>query len=142
IASSVDLPTEGNVLLSVRDADKPAVVGLAQKLIDQGFAIFATSGTAKVLKHAGIDVKKVNKVKEGRPDCVDLIKNGGVDLVVNTAEGKKSIAESHSIRAAALHYKVAYFTTIAGADAACLAMKYLDQFEVNPLKDLHAELHK
>ena len=141
VASSVDLPTSGGVLLSVRDSDKPSVALLGRKLVDQGFTVYATRGTGALLTAAGIPFEKINKVKEGRPHCVDLIKNGQVALVVNTAEGKKSIAESHSIRSAALHHKVAYFTTIAGADAACLAMDYLDNFEVNPLKDLHGELN-
>ena len=141
VASNVNLPTSGGVLLSVRDSDKAALASLGRKLADQGFTIYATRGTGVVLAEAGIGYEKINKVKEGRPHCVDLIKNGQVALVVNTAEGKKSIAESHSIRSAALHHKVAYFTTIAGADAACLAMDYLDNFEVNPLKDLHGELN-
>ncbi len=141
VASNVNLPTSGGVLLSVRDSDKSLLASLGRKLVDQGFTVYATRGTGAVLAEAGLPFEKINKVKEGRPHCVDVIKNGQVSLVVNTAEGKKSIAESHSIRSAALHHKVAYFTTIAGAEAACLAMAYLDNFEVNPLKDLHGELN-
>ncbi len=140
VASGVTLPTSGGVLLSVRGSDKGCVADLGRKLSARGFNIFATRGTARELEQAGVACEMVNKVKEGRPHCVDLIKNGKVSLVVNTSEGKKAIAESHSIRSAAIHYKVAYFTTIAGADAACLAMDFLGDFEVTPIKELHGEL--
>ncbi len=140
VGSGVNLPTSGGVLLSVRPSDKQAVRSLGHKLAKQGFEIHATRGTAAVLAEEGIACQVVKKVNEGRPHCVDLIKNHAVTLVVNTAEGKKSIAESHSIRTAAIHHKVAYFTTIAGAEAACLAMEHLDRIEVNAIRDLHGEL--
>ncbi|MGB1557565.1 MAG: carbamoyl-phosphate synthase large subunit, partial [Oceanococcaceae bacterium] len=134
------LPTGGGLLLSVRDADKPEALRIARHLTNKGFKVHATSGTARYLQENGVACEAVNKVKEGRPHCVDLIKNGEVSLVVNTAAGKKSIAESHSIRAAAIAHKVVYFTTVAGAWATCLAMDHRNDIEVSALRELHQEL--
>ena len=100
----------------------------------------ATSGTAKALAAGVVTVETINKVKEGRPHCVDMIKNGEIHFIANTTEGKKSIEESRSIRAAAIHHKVCYFTTIAGARAAAVAMEYLSEPQVRRLQDLHDQL--
>ncbi len=140
MAAGVELPSGGGAFISVRDADKPIAVELARMLVDSGFHLVATHGTADAIQAAGIECAHVNKVKEGRPHCVDLIKNGDIQIIVNTTEGKRAIAESHSIRSTAIQYKVAYFTTIAGARASCLALQHLDKIEVNRLQDLHEEL--
>ncbi|QYZ66916.1 MAG: carbamoyl phosphate synthase large subunit [Gammaproteobacteria bacterium (ex Lamellibrachia satsuma)] len=132
------LPDGGRALISVRDVDQKRAVSVAEDLIALGFEICATRGTAKVIRSAGIDCIQVNKVKEGRPHIVDMIKNNEISfVVVNTAEGAKAIADSAEIRRAALQYKVNYTTTISGAEATCLALKQLDAVGVNCLQDLH-----
>jgi carbamoyl-phosphate synthase large subunit len=140
LAAGMDVPSSGTAFLSVRDADKPKAVELARLLIAKGFRVVATHGTAAALRAAGLDCEGVNKVKEGRPHCVDMIKNGEIQFIANTTEGKKSIAESHSIRAAAITQKLCYFTTIAGAHSAAIAMDHLDRVEVNRLQDLHKDV--
>jgi carbamoyl-phosphate synthase large subunit len=140
LGAGVVLKRGGQVFLSVRDADKPAAVALARTLVERGFDIVATRGTAAVLESVGIPCQRVNKVTEGRPHVVDLIKNDTIDLIVNTTEGKKAIAESLSIRRAALQHRVTYYTTLAGARASCRALDYLDNVEVHRLQDLHKEL--
>ena len=102
--------------------------------------MMAAHGTAALIKKAGIDCDGVNKVKEGRPHCVDQIKNGEIHFIANTTEGKVSIEESRSIRAAAIQHKICYFTTIAGALAAAVAMDHLDELDVNGLQTLHGSL--
>jgi len=139
-AANVILPRRGRAFVSVRDPDKQAAITLARMLIERDFEIIATRGTAAALSAAGITCTRVNKVTEGRPHIVDMIKNDQIDLIVNTTEGKKAISESLSIRRAALQHKVAYFTTLAGARASCQALDYLDNAEVNRLQDLHEEL--
>jgi carbamoyl-phosphate synthase large subunit len=139
LAAGVALPRSGRAFISVRDADKPGAVEVAHALLDSGFEILATTGTAGVLEAAGIACQRVNKVLEGRPHIVDMIKNGQVDLIVNTTEGKQAIADSASIRRTALQHKISYTTTLAGARATCLALKYLDHVTVNRLQDLHRE---
>ena len=109
-------------------------------LTGKGFKVYATHGTSAAIRAAGIACEGINKVKEGRPHCVDLIKNGEVHFIANTTDGKKSIEESRSIRASAIQQKVCYFTTIAGALAAAVAMDHLDKVEVNRLQDLHRAL--
>lgn len=138
--AGVSLPRTGVALLSVRDPDKPGAVALAKLLRERGFELVATRGTATALQAASLPVTPVNKVLEGRPHLVDMIKNDQVALIVNTTEGKQAIAESLSIRRAALQHRVAYFTTLAGARASCEAMAHLDEAEVNRLQDLHEEL--
>jgi carbamoyl-phosphate synthase large subunit len=138
IASGVILPRRGTAFLSVRDRDKPAAVKLAQLLIDRGFDIIATGGTATSLAKAGIHCRRVNKVREGRPHVVDMIKNEEISLIVNTTEGKQAIRESHSIRGAAVHRKVTYYTTMPGALATSYALDHRDGGSVNRLQDLHA----
>ncbi len=140
LASGVILPRSGTALLSVRDRDKPVAIKLAQILSDRGFTIVATDGTATAVAGAGIPCRRVNKVREGRPHIVDMIKNDEICLIVNTTEGKQAIKESHSIRAAAVHRKVTYYTTLAAAMATSMALDYLDGGEVNKLQDLHSEV--
>jgi carbamoyl-phosphate synthase large subunit len=138
-ASGVTLPRKGVCLISVRERDKPGAVGLARKLIERGFEIVATSGTAHTLQEAGIACRRANKVREGRPHIVDMIKNDEIDLIVNTTEGKQAIRESNSIRREAVHRRVTYYTTLAAALATCEALDHLDEVEVNRLDDLHKE---
>lgn len=138
--ASMELPRSGKAFLSVRDADKEALIEIGRSLIAHGFTIVATRGTAAALQAAGVPCEVVNKVLEGRPHIVDAIKNDEIDLIVNTTEGKQAIADSFSIRREALHRKVSYTTTIAGARATCLALSYLDEQEVNRLQDLHKEI--
>jgi len=140
LASGVTLPSHGQALLSVRDRDKPAAVKLAQVMIQRGFDICATDGTARYLAGNGIKCRRVNKVREGRPHIVDMIKNGEITFIANTTEGKQAIRESHSIRAAAVQGKVTYYTTLAAAMATCMALDHLDGGEVNKLQDLHQEV--
>ena len=141
-ASGVTLPRKGVCFISVRDRDKPGAVGLARKLIERGFEVLATEGTAKVLTEAGVACRRVNKVREGRPHIVDMIKNDEIDLIVNTTEGKQAIRESNSIRREAVHRRVTYYTTLAAGLATCEALDHMDEVEVNRLQDLHKELAK
>jgi carbamoyl-phosphate synthase large subunit len=138
-ASSVILARSGTCLLSVRDRDKPQVVDLARKLLERGFELVATSGTAAAIREAGLACREVNKVREGRPHCVDMIKNGEIVLIVNTTEGKQAVRESHSIRREAVQRRVTYYTTLAAARASCEALDSLDEVDVNRLQDLHQE---
>ena len=139
LASGVDLPRIGTALLSVRDRDKQGAVKLANVLLERGFEIVATDGTAMFLAEHNVPCRRVNKVREGRPHIVDMIKNDEICFIVNTTEGKQAIKESHSIRAAAVHRKVTYYTTLAAALATSMALDHLDGGEVNRLQDLHAE---
>jgi carbamoyl-phosphate synthase large subunit len=140
LASGVLLPTEGTALLSVRDRDKSGCVELANILLARGFEIVATHGTAKFLNDSGLECRGVNKVREGRPHIVDMIKNGEISLIVNTTEGKQAIRESASIRAEAVRSKVTYYTTLGAAIATCSALEHLDDGDVNRLQDLHKEV--
>ena len=138
-ASGVVLPRQGVCFISVRDRDKPPAVELAKKLIERGFEVVATEGTARALTGAGVACRRVNKVREGRPHIVDMIKNDEIDLIVNTTEGKQAIRESNSIRREAVHHRVTYYTTLAAGLATCEALDHLDEVEVNRLQDLHNE---
>jgi carbamoyl-phosphate synthase large subunit len=140
LASGVVLPTQGVALLSVRDRDKASSIELAKVLVARGFDIVATHGTAQELAKAGISCRRANKVSEGRPHIVDMIKNGEIALIVNTSEGKQSIRESLSIRAEAVRRYVTYYTTLDAALATCTALEHLDDGEVNRLQDLHQEV--
>ena len=135
------LPKGGTAFISVRDADKAAAVDVAKSLIGHGFELVATRGTAAHLAEAGLTVKPVNKVLEGRPHIVDMIKNDGVDLIVNTTEGKQAIRDSFAIRRSALQHKVFYTTTITAAYAVCQAMAISGEPQVRRLQDLHADMH-
>jgi carbamoyl-phosphate synthase large subunit len=136
-ASGVVLPRSGVCLISVRERDKTGAVPLARNLVARGFEIVATSGTAAALQAAGIDCRSVNKVREGRPHIVDMIKNDEINLIVNTTEGKQATIESHSIRREAVHRRVTYYTTLAAALATCEALDHIDEVAVNRLQDLH-----
>jgi len=140
LAAGMTVPSSGGAFISVREADKTKAVELARLLLAKGFRVVATHGTAASIRAAGLVCEGVNKVKEGRPHCVDMIKNGEIQFIANTTEGKKSVEESHSIRAAAISQKLCYFTTIAGAYAAAIAMDHLDRVEVNRLQDLHEQI--
>jgi carbamoyl-phosphate synthase large subunit len=140
LASGVVLPRQGAALLSVRDRDKDGVVELGRLLVARGFDIVATHGTAQTLATAGVSCRRANKVREGRPHIVDMIKNGEIDLIVNTTEGKQAINESQSIRAEAVRHGITYYTTIAAAKATCTAIEHLDDSDVNRLQDLHNEV--
>ena len=134
------LPKDGRALLSVRDADKQRLVGVARSLSELGFELFATGGTARVVQEAGIECEQVNKVAQGRPHIVDMIKNDFFSIIVNTTEGKQAIEDSREIRCSALQHKVSYTTTMSGAEAFCLAVKQLDDVDVNSLQELHAQV--
>ncbi|TDJ46869.1 MAG: carbamoyl-phosphate synthase large subunit [Gammaproteobacteria bacterium] len=139
LASGVVLPEGGQALLSVRDRDKPGAVKLAKILVERGFDIVATDGTARYLAEHGVPCRRVNKVREGRPHIVDMLKNGEITFVANTTEGKQAIRESHSIRGAAVQNKVTYYTTLAAAMATSMALDHRSGGEVNKLQDLHSE---
>ncbi len=136
-AAGIDLSQGGKVLMSIRNRDKPKAAELAQMLIDKNYQIVATRGTEKVLKEAGIACEAVYKVNEGRPNTVDMIKNDQIQMIVNTTEGIKSITDSFTMRREALQHRVTYYTTMAGAKAACYALGELDAGDVNCLHDLH-----
>ena len=140
LGAGVNLPTKGRVFISVRERDREHAVSLAKELAAKGFDIVATSGTGSALAAAGIEFKQVNKVFEGRPHIVDMIKNGDIALIINTTEGKKAIQDSYTIRASALQHKVSYTTTIAGANATVRALDYLEVNVVTRLQDLHDEI--
>jgi len=141
IAAGVKLPQGGRAFISVRDGDKVAAVGIARDLVELGFSLLATRGTAKVLASHGIAVTPVNKVAEGRPHIVDMIKNGDVSFIVNTVEASRTaVTDSRAIRTTALAKRVTYYTTVAGAKAACAGMKHLERLEPYRLQDLHAKL--
>ncbi|GAB1257432.1 carbamoyl-phosphate synthase large subunit [Aurantivibrio plasticivorans] len=131
------IPTKGTVFLSVRDFDKDGIVQVANELSDLGFAIVATRGTAKVIEEAGLTVTSVNKVGEGRPHIVDMIKNDEINIVINTTEGRQAIKDSASIRRSAENHRVYYTTTLAGARAICMALRFGQQQEVRRLQELH-----
>jgi carbamoyl-phosphate synthase large subunit len=124
----------------VRERDKPAAVTLAQRLVAQGFEIVATTGTAKAIIEAGVPCRQANKVREGRPHIVDMIKNNEIALIVNTTEGKQAIFESRSIRREAMYKKVTYYTTVAAGLATCDAIEHMNEVDVNRLQDLHREI--
>jgi carbamoyl-phosphate synthase large subunit len=141
IGAGVKLPKGGRAFISVRDGDKVAAVQIARDLIELGFTLVATRGTASVLKSHGIAVTPVNKVAEGRPHIVDMIKNGELSFIVNTVEATRTaVSDSRAIRITALARRVTYYTTVAGAKAACAGMKHLAALEPYRLQDLHARL--
>ncbi len=139
-AAGVNLNHSGKVLISIRDADKAKAPDVAKMLVDKNYEIVATGGTAKYLQDAGIPCEVVYKVNEGRPNTVDMIINGQVQLIINTTEGKKAISDSFTMRREALQHRVTYYTTMAGARAACYALGELDAGDVNCLQDLHKSL--
>lgn len=136
LSTGQKMPSEGCAFLSVRDVDKIKVVKVAKKLIEQGFKIVATCGTARVLQNANIECQVINKVTEGRPHILDMIKNDEIQFIINTTEGEQATADSYAIRRSAIQHKVCYTTTLAGGEAACLALQYPMMGEVNSLQDL------
>ncbi|SBS37308.1 Carbamoyl-phosphate synthase large chain [Marinomonas spartinae] len=131
------LPTSGRAFISVRDMDKDGAVEVARRLLEQGFNLVATEGTAKHLTAHGVPVDKVNKVNEGRPHIVDMLKNGEIDYIINTTAGTQAIADSSVIRRTALLRKVCYTTTLAGAEATSMAISLKGETKVRRLQDLH-----
>ncbi|MGW8391743.1 carbamoyl-phosphate synthase large subunit [Pseudoduganella sp. HUAS MS19] len=142
LGAGVKLPTSGKVFLSVKASDKPRAVKVAKDLVDAGFTLCATKGTAAVIEAAGIPVTPVNKKSEGRPHVVDMIKNHEIALVINTVEEKRTaINDSRSIRTSSLAARVTTYTTIAGAEAAVAGIRHLDELRVYDLQGLHKSLN-
>jgi carbamoyl-phosphate synthase large subunit len=137
LGASTSLPKSGKAFISVRKEDHKNVVDIAKSLNKLGFKLVATKGTAEILKENKMDVIPVNKVAEGRPHIVDMIKNDEIDFIVNVTEDKKAIADSYEIRRNALQNKVTYYTTLFGARAACKAMNYSNELSVSSLQSLH-----
>ena len=135
------IETSGNAFISVRDRDKPYVVEVAKKLDALGYSLVATHGTAKVIEESGLKVKGVNKVLQGRPHIVDMLKNDEIQVVFNTTEGTQAIADSSIIRRTALRHDVYCTTTIAGALAVCEAVEFGNNLSVYTIQQLHSELH-
>lgn len=142
LGSGDKLPSGGKAFISVRREDREKVIEIAQALADLGFTLVATKGSAGALAGAGLAVTPVNKVAEGRPHIVDMIKNGEISFIVNVTEDKKAVADSYEIRRSALQHKVTYYTTLAGAKAACIGMGHMQELEVQSLQALHQQLTK
>ncbi|MFT3814577.1 MAG: carbamoyl-phosphate synthase large subunit [Acidovorax sp.] len=141
LGAGTKLPRSGKVFLTVKNGDKPRAVAIARELAKMGFELVATKGTAAAIDAAGVPVKVVNKVTEGRPHIVDMMKNGEIAMVINTVEERRNaIADSRAIRTSALLARVTTFTTIFGAEAAVEGMKYLDHLDVYSVQELHAQL--
>ncbi len=140
-AAGIKSPPLGKAFLSVRDGDKPRLLPVAQDLLQRGYGLVATSGTAAFLASHGVPCERINKVVEGRPHIVDLIKNGEIVFIVNTTEGKQAIADSFSIRREALQMRITYSTTIAGARALLHSLDFRALGEVHSLQELHRELN-
>ena len=141
LGASTKLPTGGRAFLSVRKEDHLKVIDIAQALADLGFELVATKGTSRALIEAGLTVTPVNKVAEGRPHIVDMIKNDEISFIVNVTEDKRAVHDSYAIRRTALHNKVTYYTTLAGARAACIGMAHMTELTVESLQDLHKRLN-
>ncbi|MEO1957302.1 MAG: carbamoyl-phosphate synthase large subunit [Methylophilaceae bacterium] len=140
LGASVVLPEGGTAFISVRKEDHEKVVDIAKDLAELGFELVATKGTARTLVKHGLTVTSVNKVAEGRPHVVDMIKNNEINFIVNVTEDKKAVADSYEIRASALQNKVTYYTTVAGAKAACVGMTEMEELNVESIQDLHKKL--
>lgn len=141
LATDVRLPTSGKIFISVRQSDKLHAVEIARSLADLGFTLYATRGTAAAITEAGVNVITINKVAEGRPHVVDMIKNGEISLIINTVKNQRSaIRDSYSIRHAALQAKVTYYTTLAGARAACVGIINRRELQAYNLQKLHVQL--
>ena len=140
LGSGTILPKGGKAFVSVRDPDKKQLVKLGESLIRNNFTLVATAGTARILQQAGIECQHVNKVKEGRPHIVDMIKNEEMSIIINTTEGRSAIADSYAIRREALMHGVTYATTMAGGLATCMAMEHREIKEVYRLQSLHEGL--
>jgi carbamoyl-phosphate synthase large subunit len=140
LGASAKLPKGGRAFISVRNEDHQKVVDIAQDLAKLGFTLVATKGTARALTESGLTVTPVNKVAEGRPHVVDMIKNDEISFIVNVTEDKKAVADSYEIRRSALQNKVTYYTTLAGAKAACIGMAHMQELNVESIQDLHKKL--
>ncbi len=139
-AAGYGLPSPGKAFLSVRDADKEVLTPIARELIGRGYQLVATSGTARFLNEHSIECESINKVMEGRPHVVDLIKNDEINFIVNTTEGAQAISDSFSIRREALQRKISYTTTIAGGRATLRALDHEEDYTVHSLQQLHRGL--
>jgi carbamoyl-phosphate synthase large subunit len=139
-AGGIKAPAPGKAFVSVRDPDKKRVLPVAQALVERGFSLVATQGTGAWLRENGLQCELINKVVEGRPHIVDLIKNGEIVYIVNTTEGRQAIADSFSIRREALQHRVTYSTTVAGAKALVHSLEYRGTGPVLALQELHKEL--
>jgi carbamoyl-phosphate synthase large subunit len=144
LGASDEIPAKGTVLISVRERDKEQLPGLAKKFHDLGFKLIATKGSADIIEQSGYPVQIVNKVKEGRPHIVDMIKSDKIDLIVNTTEGRQAISDSSTIRSSAEQHRVYYTTTMAGGSAVCEALGFTRAVEgkikVRSLQSLHKEI--
>ena len=137
LGAGTTLPYKGKAFLSVRKEDHEKIIEIAQALAKLGFDLVATDGTARSIQNHGMIVDRINKVAQGRPHIVDMIKNKEIDFIVNITEDKKAIADSYTIRRNALMNKITYYTTLSGAKAACVGMSYVDELEVNSIQSLH-----
>jgi carbamoyl-phosphate synthase large subunit len=141
LGAGIRLPTEGSAFISVKSGDKFRAVECARELHQMGFRLVATRGTAAAISAAGMPVTEVHKVQEGRPNVVDMMKNGEISFVVNTVEEKRSaITDSRALRTTALAMRITYYTTIAGALAAVQGMRHVQGLEVYSLQALHRSL--
>ena len=141
LGASDEIPSAGTAFISVREPDKKGIAAVGKQLAGLGFELVATRGTATVLEEAGLTVTLVNKVQEGRPHIVDMIKNEKIDLIINTTEGRQAIADSAAIRSSAEQFGVYYTTTLAGGEAVCMALKDGSDTKVRSLQELHATIH-
>jgi carbamoyl-phosphate synthase large subunit len=139
-AANIAAPNMGKAFVSVRDPDKQRLIPVARELLKRGFSLVATAGTCAFLRGQGVACEHINKVIEGRPHIVDLIKNGEIVFIVNTTEGKQAIADSFSIRREALQQRITYSTTIAGARALLHSLDFRGNGDVHSLQQLHKEL--
>lgn len=142
LSTGMPLPTAGKAFLSVRNEDKPGIAEIARQLLELGFSLLATSGTAAVLQAAGLQCEVVNKVWEGRPNILDAIINQEVAFIINTSKGRKSNTDSSSMRRQAISHKICYATTLAGAKAACMAMRYRNDLRPVKLQELYPAFYK
>jgi len=141
LAAGEKLPISGKVFISVRDGDKTLAIAVARSLVALGFALVATRGTAAVLAAAGLPVTPVNKVAEGRPHILDMIKNGEIALILNTVEEKRAaVRDSYAIRRAALQGRITLYTTLAGGRAACTGMQQSRELKAYDVQSLHASI--
>jgi carbamoyl-phosphate synthase large subunit len=144
LASGTRLPDGGRVFISIRDEDKAGAIGVAARLVRLGFTLIATDGTARALSAAGVACERVNKVAQGSPHSVDLVKQGQIDMVINTTSNAQAIRDSYSIRRQTLMSGIAYFTTLAAANAAVGALEAGhargSRFSVRTLQEYHATL--
>jgi carbamoyl-phosphate synthase large subunit len=140
LGASTKLPKGGRAFISVRKEDHKKVIEIGHALHDLGFQLVATKGTAAALTVHGLKVTSVNKVAEGRPHIVDMIKNNDISFIVNVTEDKRAVVDSYEIRRSALQNKVTYYTTLAGAKAACMGMAHMQELTVESLQNLHKKL--